>query len=94
MSLSADVVIVGAGFAGAATAYGLARRGLHNVVLVESEDLPGTHASGRNAAMARFVVTKPDQLPLVIEGIRFIRAPPAGFPDGAFFRRCGSMILV
>ena len=50
---SFDYVIVGAGFAGAATAYHLARRGVTNILLLEQESIPGFHSSGRNAAMLR-----------------------------------------
>ncbi len=56
---SADVVVVGGGFAGAATACFLVRRGVADVVLLESEDQFGAHASGLNAAMARQVTTDP-----------------------------------
>lgn len=51
-----DVLIVGAGFAGAATAFHLAReRGgaPGSILLVEQEELPGAHASGRNASFLR-----------------------------------------
>ena len=44
-------VIIGAGFAGAATAYHLTRRGLTDIVVLEQESIPGFHSSGRNAAM-------------------------------------------
>jgi D-arginine dehydrogenase len=45
-------VIVGAGIAGAAAAWALARRRLGPGVVLEREPLPGMHASGRNAALA------------------------------------------
>jgi glycine/D-amino acid oxidase-like deaminating enzyme len=35
---TADVVIIGAGFAGAATAYHLTRRGVRNVLVLVRED--------------------------------------------------------
>src|SRR5438105_2807201 len=49
--MKADVVIVGAGFAGAATAWALARAGVRDLVVLEREAAPGAHASGRNAAL-------------------------------------------
>jgi glycine/D-amino acid oxidase-like deaminating enzyme len=90
---TADAVIVGGGFAGAATAYQLARRGLKHVVLLEQEDLPGRHASGRNAGVARRFISSADHLPLALEGIAFMENPPADFPPGSYFQRTGSMML-
>jgi D-arginine dehydrogenase len=90
---TADAVVIGGGFAGAATAYYLARKGLRNVVLLEQEDLPGRHASGNNAAVARCLVVPPDQLSLAIEGIRFMKEPPDDFPRGSYFERTGSIML-
>lgn len=49
-----DVVVVGAGMAGLATAWQLSQRGAR-VLVVEQEVLPGMHASGRNAAIFRSV---------------------------------------
>jgi D-arginine dehydrogenase len=47
------IVIVGAGLAGAATAWHLRRAGAERVLLLERERVAGMHASGRNAAMLR-----------------------------------------
>jgi len=47
-----DVVIVGAGALGLALAYHLRNTGL-SVLVIEREELPGTHASGKNAGMIR-----------------------------------------
>jgi D-arginine dehydrogenase len=88
----ADVVVVGGGFAGAATAYQLTQRGVGRVVLLEQEDLPGRHASGRNAAVARRLVGSAEHLPLAQEGIRFMEEPPDDFPRGRYFERTGSIM--
>jgi D-arginine dehydrogenase len=89
----ADAVVIGGGFAGAAAAYQLSRRGLRNVVLLEQEDLLGRHASGRNAGMARRLVVKANQRTLAIEGIRFMEEPPDDFPQHPYFRRTGALML-
>ena len=44
-----EVLIVGAGIAGVSVAYELARRNVR-VCVVEVEDYPGYHATGRSAA--------------------------------------------
>jgi D-arginine dehydrogenase len=68
-----DVVVIGAGFAGASVAAALARAGVTNGLVLERELLPGTHASGRNAAIARQVESHPTLLKLAVEGVRRLR---------------------
>lgn len=46
-------IIIGAGFAGAATAWALSRRGYSRGVILEREFSFGVHASGRNAALSK-----------------------------------------
>lgn len=46
-NVDCEVCIIGAGFAGLATALGLVERGIHNIVVLEAEDI-GHGASGRN----------------------------------------------
>ncbi len=45
----ADIVVIGAGIAGASAAYELAKAG--SVLLLEREDRPGYHTTGRSAAV-------------------------------------------
>lgn len=59
-----DVAVIGAGYAGAATAWGLAQHasagpGRPRVVIFEREARAGNYASGRNAGIMRTVVGDP-----------------------------------
>ncbi|MGD8394850.1 MAG: FAD-dependent oxidoreductase, partial [Candidatus Eiseniibacteriota bacterium] len=51
--IDARIVIVGAGLAGASTAYHLHQLGERSIILLERERVAGVHASGRNAALVR-----------------------------------------
>ncbi|MGH7859974.1 MAG: FAD-dependent oxidoreductase, partial [Candidatus Binatia bacterium] len=93
MAENAPIVILGAGFAGAATAYHLAQRGVSNVLVIEAESRPGAHASGRNASLVFQLLKDLDEARLVIEGARFLANPPPGFSDRPLFRRCGSLLV-
>ncbi len=53
------VVIVGAGIAGAATAYFLTCKGVRDIILLERENVAGSLSSGRNAAILRSIVPDP-----------------------------------
>ena len=83
-----DVLIVGAGLAGAATAYHLRRMTQGSILLMEQEDLPGVHSSGRNAAMIRQHVEDAAIRPLMQEGAAFLRRG-----ELAEFRQTGSVLL-
>ena len=88
-----EFVIVGAGFAGAATAYHLTRRGVRDVLLIEQESIPGFHSSGRNAAMMRQCVPDPDLATLTRDGATFLRHLPDDWPEPVQFKQNGSLLL-
>ena len=70
---AADVVIVGGGFAGVATAWALARRGVTDVVLLEREPALGAHASGRGAGLGRQLVGDDATTALTVRGAALLR---------------------
>ena len=67
-----DVVIVGAGFAGCATAWALAQRGVRALVLEREPEL-GRHASGRGAGLGRQLAEDDDTSRLTIRGAAALR---------------------
>jgi glycine/D-amino acid oxidase-like deaminating enzyme len=90
---SAEVVVVGAGFAGAATAYHLAQSGIRDILVLEREATHGYHASGRNAAICTQVDDDEIVMGLSIRGAAFLRHPPAGFGAEPLLRANGSVTL-
>lgn len=78
-----DVVVVGAGIAGAAAAATLARRGSagSRIVLVEREPLPAQHASGRSASVLSETSGHPTVCALARLSRTFFEEPPEGFAD-------------
>ena len=75
---TADVVVVGAGIAGASAAWFLAARHL-SVVVLEAEPAAGMHATGRSAALLTETYGPPPVLGLVRASRPFIVEPPDGF---------------
>ena len=88
-----DYVIVGAGFAGASTAYHLSRRAAGSILILEKEAIPGFHSSGRNAAMVRQCVPDLALDELTREGANFLRNLPADWPEPVQFKQNGSLLL-
>jgi D-arginine dehydrogenase len=75
-----DIAIIGAGIAGASTAWGLleAAPGL-KVLLIEMEERPGYHTTGRSAAVWVESYGGPAIVPLTRASREFFGAPPEGF---------------
>ena len=90
---SAEYVIIGAGLAGAATAYQLTQAGADGVLIVEQEDAPGIHSSGRNAAMIRQLTPDAQIAVLAREGADFVRRLPSHWDEPVQFDANGSLLL-
>ncbi|WP_341702270.1 FAD-binding oxidoreductase [Ferrovibrio sp.] len=86
-----DVIVVGAGIAGASVAWALSRAGLR-VLVLEREAQPGYHSTGRSAALyAETYGSRPIRA-LTTGSKNFYLSPPEGFcsvplltPRGAMF---------
>jgi D-arginine dehydrogenase len=72
-------IIIGAGMAGASTAYFLTRRGLHNILLLEKEKVAGAQSTGRNAAILRTMIPNPLFNRIACQSAAFFYSPPEGF---------------
>jgi D-arginine dehydrogenase len=83
--------IVGAGFAGGATAWALGRAGLGPGVIVEQESIYGFHASGRNAALLRLAEGDPLVRTLALRSHHHLRT--LAVESGPVFEAKGGLTL-
>src|SRR5205814_2138312 len=83
MATAAEFIVIGAGIAGASVAAVIAARlgGDRKVILLEREDAPGYHSTGRSAAIYIQNYGPPDVRVLTQRSRRFFDRPPAGFTD-------------
>jgi D-arginine dehydrogenase len=86
-----DIVILGAGMAGASLAWRLA--GQRSVALIERESQPGYHATGRSAAMFMASYGPPMVRALTRASRAFYEQPPAGFASGQLMQPRGVLYL-
>jgi D-arginine dehydrogenase len=75
-----DVLVLGAGIAGAAAGFFLAAAGAR-VTVLEMEDAPGRHATGRSAALYSEYFGPPEVRALTAASREFLADPPPGFAD-------------
>lgn len=86
-----DVIVIGAGMAGASVAYGLAARS--RVLVLERESQPGYHTTGRSAAMYLEAYGSEQVRALTLASRAFFQSPPAGFADHPLMTRRGAMMV-
>jgi len=86
-----DFLILGAGMAGASAGFFLAEHG--SVVLLEKEDAPGYHSTGRSAALFTENYGSPTIRALSVGTRPFLESPPAGFAEHPLLGPRGVMLL-
>lgn len=89
---SCDVIVIGAGIAGAGVAANLARRS--RVILLERESQPGFHSTGRSAALFSEIYGNFQIRALSRASREFFLHPPAGFAQTDMLHNRGSLFLV
>ncbi len=88
-----EIVVCGAGIAGASLAWQLARTGHGRVLLLEREAQPGYHSTGRSAAMFMESYGPPQVRALTRASRAFYTQPPAGFTDVPLLHPRGVLYL-
>jgi D-arginine dehydrogenase len=84
-----DALIIGSGFAGAATAFHLSEIFQGSILVIEREQVPGVHASGRNASLVLQSVADPAIRGVVAASTREY----AKLRSELGFRKTGSLLL-
>ena len=87
----ADILVIGAGIAGASVAAHLAET--RSVVLLEREERPGYHSTGRSAALFTEIYGNATIRALTRASRRFLFEPPAGFTEGPLTRPRGCLYI-
>ena len=87
-----DIAIIGAGIAGASLAWALLDRAPKlKIVLLEAEEAPGYHTTGRSAAFYAETYGGPDVQPLTTASKAFFQSPPKGFSETAILSPRGAL---
>lgn len=84
-----DFIIIGAGIAGASAGYELSRYG--KTLLLEREDQPGYHSTGRSAAFFAETYGNATVRALTRGARPFFDSPPEGFSDTPLTNACGAL---
>ncbi|MBW1688457.1 MAG: FAD-binding oxidoreductase, partial [Deltaproteobacteria bacterium] len=89
-----DLIIVGCGIAGASLAHFLGERGVSDVLMLEREEQPGYHATGRSAAILLEIDAIPSALTFKRLAAPFLREPPPGFAERPLLEANGILVLL
>ena len=89
--VNCDFLVVGAGMAGASAAYELA--GLGSVILIEREDMPGYHTTGRSAAVFTEAYGNRAIRGITAASRAFYDAPPEGFGEDPLLTPRGALFI-
>jgi D-arginine dehydrogenase len=84
-----DIIVIGAGIAGASVAADLART--HRVAVCEREDFPGYHSTGRSAALFSEIYGNSAVRALSRASREFFYQPPRDFADNPLVQRRGAL---
>ncbi len=87
--IETDFLIIGGGIAGAGVAYFLAGAG--STMIIEMEDQPGYHTTGRSAAFYAETYGGPKIQPLTTASKSFFMCPPKGFCDVPLLSKLGAI---
>jgi D-arginine dehydrogenase len=90
-SNSADVIVIGAGIAGASTAYELAAH--QRVIVLEAEAQPGYHTTGRSAALYSETYGNAAMRAITTASKAFYLHPPEGFAQSPLLSPRGAMLV-
>ena len=85
MKRECDIAVIGAGIAGASLAAELAAHGATRVLLIEAEDRPGYHTTGRSAAFYEECYGGPEVVPLSLASGTWLREHGFLSPRGALY---------
>jgi D-arginine dehydrogenase len=91
MPSSTDIVIIGAGMAGASLASVLAAS--RSVVIIEAEEVAGYHATGRSAAFWQESYGGVGVQPLTSASEQALAHPDADFSEISFLRPRGALVI-
>ena len=85
-----DFAVVGAGIAGVSAAYQLAPKA--KVVILERENVPAYHTTGRSAALHSETYGSAEIRAITVVSGHFYRKPPQGFTDHPLLTARGALI--
>ena len=88
-----DAIIIGGGIAGASMAYFLSEKGMTNLLILEKEEQPGYHSTGRSAAVLVEIDPIFSILQLKVQAADFLRKPPPGFSEHPLLVPTGILAL-